>query len=474
MVEENFIDTGYYKEPAYLTPKEVYNKKYEKLNSNIPVDLLLEPSDYSSSNGSIVHFPKIDDLEFNNIYWQSQKIRSSGVIYLYSAHYDNRELVDNSIRIISFAKTEIISSVKYCQLFFQDKKMVEIISISSAIPINFKEWDTHMFLLTCKMPPKLLTQIPAAVSVVESQYDTATNVLKVHYNPLEAGKEKQDFAICTKPLLYPQQDLSFYLVQYIELAKLLGIGKIFFHKYYLHPNMSAVMRYYEKQDQVDLTPFTNPGISNNLPLVMQTLWQIPRKTKLKEKDKRMSTQMERASQTDCFYRNMYKYKYITNFDLDEIMIPSNGKTLKEVIDSVISKTKKERGGLYTPPVGYMIPMGIFSESFQSSWTPGIPKYMSMLQNVNRTGYLRHYKGFMDTERLLGVSTHRPERCIGECIVQNLEESEAFLAHYRDLNPQGLGKDASELIYKVTDTRIWNYKDEMIKNVDKALKAIGLL
>ena len=134
------------------------------------------------------------------------------------------------------------------------------------------------------------------------------------------------------------------------------------------------------------------------------------------------------------------------------------------------------GDEYKPPVSYFIPMGVFSEEFRSSWLPGIPEYMSMLHNVNRTEFLKYYKTIVDPEYILGMGLHQHRKCIGECTVHMLKESEAFLGHYRiHLKPQGIGYNvADKLKNNVTDLRILNYKEDMMRNVDKALKHLGLI
>ena len=37
---------------------------------------------------------------------------------------------------------------------------------------------------------------------------------------------------------------------------------------------------------------------------------------------------------DCFYKNMYKYKYIGVFDIDELIVPSNADNWTQMIDNI--------------------------------------------------------------------------------------------------------------------------------------------
>ena len=37
---------------------------------------------------------------------------------------------------------------------------------------------------------------------------------------------------------------------------------------------------------------------------------------------------------DCFYRNIYKYKYIGVFDIDELIVPTNADNWTQIIDNL--------------------------------------------------------------------------------------------------------------------------------------------
>ena len=51
--------------------------------------------------------------------------------------------------------------------------------------------------------------IPAAVSLVESECQTATNILKVSFNhPSMEGRKREGIAVCSKGLHYPTEDVS--------------------------------------------------------------------------------------------------------------------------------------------------------------------------------------------------------------------------------------------------------------------------
>jgi len=49
-------------------------------------------------------------------------------------------------------------------------------------------------------------------------------------------------AACAAPILYYSTDISLILVEWLELLRELGFGKVTFYPYSLHANASKVLR----------------------------------------------------------------------------------------------------------------------------------------------------------------------------------------------------------------------------------------
>ena len=169
------------------------------------------------------------------------------------------------------------------------------------------------------------------------------------------------------------------------------------------------------------------------------------------------------------------YKYISNNDMDEILLPRNGKTWREVINDVIKNETIKQGNEYQPPISYSSHGAEFLEELRDGWSPDIPKYMSMLQNVFRSDQDRAYKKqLLDTEINLASSTHFPLRCFGNnslsCTsypTQWLDRSIAIMAHFRQACKY-------KECHGYKDTIIWNHKETMINTVNAVLTLIGLI
>lgn len=118
---------------------------------------------------------------------------------------------------------------------------------------------------------------------------------------------------------------------FLHLAGLLGADKIFFYDLQVHPNITKVFNHYENLEMVHVTPLTLPGRQPNLPQFRNLYFKG--KNILKQLD-------EVISFNDCFYKHMYEYKYIAVLDIDEVIMPIQVKTWKELMNTEIIKAKK--------------------------------------------------------------------------------------------------------------------------------------
>jgi Glycosyltransferase family 92 len=105
--------------------------------------------------------------------------------------------------------------------------------------------------MACQLPKTHWKLTPVAVSVVENMCDTATNNLKVIYNKLEA-ETKNPFAVCVKGLDFPDEDISVRMIEWLEVLASLGANKIFLYELEVHPNVTKVLKYYEKRGLVSI------------------------------------------------------------------------------------------------------------------------------------------------------------------------------------------------------------------------------
>ncbi|XP_062713350.1 uncharacterized protein LOC134290268 [Aedes albopictus] len=421
-------------------------------------------------------YPSIFELEFNNIYWQTLR-SSNGTFQLFGAYYDirKRSRIGPAVRILGMID-RIEPKVKtFCQLWFDGQKEPFIVKTFEYKYIWFNKWGNYKqgiyqpYLIACQIPKPFRGLVPASVSLVEKQCDTATNNLRVLYNrPLD--DKKKGFAVCVKGLDFLYDDLSVRLVEWIELLGILGADKIFFYELQVHPNISKVLRYYEEQDRVHVTPLTLPGGQPNVP-GFQHLF-LSKKTTHKR-------QNELIPYNDCLYKNMYKYDFIALLDIDEVIMPKldEDRTWNDLMERVVEKGMKLKNDTY-PSYNVRNVYFFDQDQHEHDWNKDVPKYMHMLQHVQRaknyTKPNQYVKCFHNPERVLTLHNHFPIACLGgACHSFPISTDDAQLQHYRADCVRTLKKSCEEFKEnQVRDTTIWKYKDELVQRTRRTLDTLG--
>ncbi|GAB6033633.1 hypothetical protein CHUAL_013692 [Chamberlinius hualienensis] len=412
-------------------------------------------------------FPDIQDIHFNNLYWQVF-VAEDTTFYLFGAYYDCRMSKGGHcyVRILGMVDTISPSSNIKCALWFSGgEKMVWSSSTVNYDHLWNKHWGTEQnqtlqpYLISCLLPKTVLA-VPEMVSLISMEsiikHKKPTTNLKVNY--LDNG-DKKDFVVCVKGMDFPAEDLSWRLLEWVHLLKLIGADKIFFYEFEVHPNVAAVLNYMEANQMAEVIPLTLPGHQPNL----QELRSIYLKKMIGRK--RLN---EIIPYNDCLYRNLYLYKYVVLLDIDEVIMPtstSSWKALMEQIQSIVelNKPKDYKAASYNVRNVYF-----FSDLHDAKAEEGIPEHLYMIRHVVRSSEFskkgRYVKCFHDVSQVKALHNHYPLFCLPgfSCATFDISPLMAQLQHYR-FNCQDI--DTTECFTKfknktVVDVNIWRYKTEL--------------
>ncbi|XP_037091567.1 uncharacterized protein LOC119111841 [Pollicipes pollicipes] len=469
------IDTS----PA-LSEKEVL-KSVQKNVPNLPVDYWeAMKGKATQKNKTCAKLPAVYDLKFNNLYWQVLET-SNGTYNFYAAYYDNRTTlsIHPLVRMMVMIDRLKPTLKTYCQLWFSRKNDPVIVPVMEYKYVwhekwgNFKQGIIQPYLMACQIPKSHAHLVPEAVTLVETPCKTSTVALRVINNRPPAGQQRQDFAVCVKGLSFPDQDLSVRLVEWLEMLRLLGARKVFLYDLEVHPNISKVLRHYQQEGLVEVTPLTLAGEQPN----MSPLQRLYLRKKVTNK-----RQSELVPYNDCFYRNLYMYEYVVLLDTDEIIMPTAYASWAALMKAIVpranieAKKKKKEIASYNARNVYFFDV----QDHEHTWHRDIPRYMHMLQHVRRSrNYTKpgHYiKCFHRTDRVIALHNHFPLACLGGCLSYSINTSEAQLQHYR-ADCVGSLKKTCESEYKrnaVLDTSIWRYKEELTARATRTLVTLGFL
>lgn len=283
-------------------------------------------------------FPDIQDLKFNNIYWQTTMILET-TFYLYGAYHDDRKLNQNGqgpalIRILGMVDHMPPPLNVKCAFWFDEgKRMIWSTWISyehlwRRYWGNVRNGTLQPLLISCALPPQ--DGLPEMVSLVGvGTRKPSTNLrIQKHFSMVQ-----KDFGVCVKGLDFPTLDLSLKLLEWAHLLRLLGADRIFFYELEVHPNVAIVLDYLESKEMAEVIPLTLPGYQPNQSLLRNVYLQRMMGVK------RLN---EIIPYNDCLYRNLHRYRFLLLLDIDEVIMPISSDSwmgLMRQVHSIIELNK---------------------------------------------------------------------------------------------------------------------------------------
>ncbi|KAK8738021.1 hypothetical protein OTU49_004354, partial [Cherax quadricarinatus] len=293
---------------------------------NLPVNFLYK----ATREGGCSLLPFLSSIQWVNIYWQKMRLNKTAIL-LYSAFYDPNPGGKPCVRLLGVTRSTKPPAV-WCHLWFstQQPPVVTRITIIDHLDYQGLSSDRQMpFMFTCPLPSQVAHLQPAAVSLVHQPCQPATTLLQVvgakerensaylnglkPANPATAVKGWVP-AVCGPALYYYHEDFSKRMVEWLEILRAEGIGKVFLYVTDVHPNLEKVLKYYEDDGFLHLTGYSYPPPYINEPS-LRRLWTLVEQYKM--------FAQENIYFTDCLLRHMHQYRFIAHYDPDEIPILPN-------------------------------------------------------------------------------------------------------------------------------------------------------
>ncbi|CAG0912401.1 unnamed protein product [Notodromas monacha] len=416
--------------------------------------------------------PNVLNLDYENSFWQLFTTKN-GTFYLYSAYYDIRPRSPApTMRILSMSNTLNPTVPVSCQIWFNNRNDPEIAKVVNYRLLWEPSWGTgariYPYSIECEVPTvNGQNLVPVAVSLVENICDTATNLIKVTHNALKPG-EKKSLAVCVKRMYFVNEEPIFKLIEYLELVRILGAEKVYM--YVLEPQQSAkiekIFRYYEAQGLLEVSRITIPGQRPNLPILRHLYIK---------KHLHLEWMFENIPTNDCLYKSFYRHDLIANIDLDEVIIPENGLSWRQMIQKVVVSSKDTPYSTITTrnsyyPINFPKP---------KNWNPGVPPQFPMLNTIRRlTKYskpLHSAKSFFNTENVIVSHSHWALSCLGQqCSRLDVPTEIATSHHYRPFGPDQFANQDVISNATVADYSLWKWKDQLVAKCVEAARDLDFL
>ncbi|XP_017850063.1 uncharacterized protein LOC108605008 [Drosophila busckii] len=433
--------------------------------------------------------PPLYDIKFHNDYWQ-QAPADNLTYYLFGAYYDNRAAVEEAplVRILAMSNRYGVRGVVkfpqvYCQLWFKDNLEPLIVNVTDhKILWIFGGGPKNVYptLLSCALPKSNnKTQlVPQMVSLVAKRCQAAKNLLRVVNNnkrssqPVSASNRNQTelkFMICVKAMDFPYVDLSWRLIEWLEMMRLLGAHKVVFYDAQMHANMSKVIRHYMQDDFVELHPMSHGrGEPHATPHFAHFAMEADYFNRILN---------EMIPYNDCFYRNMYNYDYIGVFDIDEIIMPlGNLSNWSQLIDVAQRAPDYQRDSSHCKQWASFCFRNVYFPRYaqQPKIFKYLPSFYYMLQHVDRVAeHSDRYsatKCLHSTRYVEGLHNHFPffytKRA--SCDAKSVPIQYAQMQHYREPD------NKTHLLHPVRDDNIWRFQPQLQQRVFAKYEQLGFL
>ena len=314
-----------------------------------------------------------------------QMVEGRYEIHAFSAYYDDRPTLDEPlIRIVTIVNPDVEKIPVFC-LHWYDHQDRPSLSVTFRVDIGAGWYQNNRgfkeTIYSCKLPPGM--GVPGNVSLIVVPHVIPSTLLRVNI-PVKpkSSAEVIEFGHCP-PIRFWIHDV-FRLVELLELERLLGIKEVNIYGTEIDNATMSVINRYVREGFVVYTDM--PSI-------------IPAN---KKQDAIMFGSSPAIN--DCLLKNMYRYKYVVNTDLDEVIVPrGNLRNYSEMLSAI----ETSRGKNKEPALSYIFrntyffldlgavsdePKYLAMERFQRRLEPSGPGYSvkSITRSSNCAGLHNHY------------------------------------------------------------------------------------
>lgn len=324
----------------------------------------------------------------------------------------------------------------YCQLWVYTNSTLSTPIITKAIlnPIWSKNWsqdnDNHSYFNPVLISCPTFNTIPNYISIVkENPCTIPTEFKQIHGKPKTINQH--NFTICVKNLNYNNNKINKLLIEWLEIHRILGANKIYLYiENILNKTDEIINKYVNAKNKTfkvikKIVPNHSAGDGNFLQYLnvknvsaSVILWQKRRNYLV--------------TYNDCFYRNIYKSRYVVLVDLDEVIIPRFVHTWNQLLFDPNSLFQK----LHTNYASFMLQNAYY---FTSHLRNKKSSQLMMLSNLYRSDYSPNGdsgKSFISTEYSLTVFNHYTFHTLmpGVSRTYFVPSHVAQLNHYREKCP----------------------------------------
>ncbi|KAL4660780.1 glycosyltransferase family 92 protein F13G3.3-like [Arapaima gigas] len=368
-----------------------------------------------------------------------------------SAYKDHR--IHGAVRIISIMErlhVKVLSCIVCCSQKGYVSATAEVDMHSDNFGFPFVTTD-----LLCKTEPSCNA---TAITVVNTPY--LSDISSRSFLPIRNQKKVENdfpynFTVCISNLFGDYNNVLQF-VQTIEIYKILGVQKVYIYNTSCGPDLERVLQYYKEEGILEVAPwpidhFLNPSKGWNFQEHKGDIHYYGQLTTL----------------NDCIYRNMYRSRYVLLNDIDEIIVPYQHATLGLLMEDLQRQNPSVSVFLIE---NHIFPKTVYDSDGRFSlpqWekVPGVNILEHIYREPARNYVFNPTKMIINPREVIQTSVHSVLKNFGD--VFNVPFDVCRIVHVRIPLQGSLKKE--ELII---DTKLWEYKKELVPNVNHVLQKSG--
>ncbi|KAL7380297.1 hypothetical protein ABVT39_015279 [Epinephelus coioides] len=378
--------------------------------------------------------------------------------FLVSAYVDQR-VKDLDIRIIGIFRRDSIQPL-YCLFccagWLSHTTPTKILQHSDSFGFPFITTD-----VMCQIPDNCSATHVSLLTHPDNEMILANQIwLPIRNQNINGNEERKlqfNFTVCISNL-FGNYNNVLQFAQTLEMYRLLGVDRVVIYNTSCSPDLERLLQGYSQEGFVEMVPWPidkhlNPSHGWLFSQSGGDVHYFGQLTTLNE----------------CIYRSMARSRYVLLNDIDEIIMPYQHNNLMSLMDMLQEQH---------PNTGvYLIENHIFPKKhFEPSGRFHLPQWdavpgVNILEHVYREDPDRNiyhpYKMIVQPRLVVQTSVHDVLRHYGQHFKVPMEICR--LIHVR-VPLQG----SLKLEQLNEDKRLWDFHEELIPNVDKALRRAGLL
>ncbi|XP_066435845.1 glycosyltransferase family 92 protein F13G3.3-like [Eleutherodactylus coqui] len=364
--------------------------------------------------------------------------------FVISAYYDGRR--SRSVRVLTISHKDV--KTLYCGFYCKNK----FVSVRAIIVVH-SEWFGFQYGpadVVCPEPSKCFSH---HISIHWSNTKNISHVPVFEIKNRNPQPFSANFTVCISTMFGSQENILQF-VQSLEMYRLLGAQKVVIYKNSCSEAIGQVLDYYVSEGFVEIVP-----------------WPIDKYLRTSDS---WHQSMDYTSQigyygqlmtlNDCLYRNMYKSRYVTLNDIDEIILPRLHKTWDELMEAL---EKKYPGSSAYLIDNHYYPMNITVPNFQNAFPKNLPgtNILQLIYYEPKSQYVwKNHKMIVNPREVIHTLVHS----ILRSYKRSLKVPSHIVALHHNHIPTQPNLPLSSLI---KDTTIWKYNSSLITNVNKVLRQL---